>query len=36
MHCALHIIGSMKDSWNMKRHYIEGAKHNVQRRARLL
>jgi hypothetical protein len=29
MHCALHIIGSMKDSWNMKRHYIEGAKYNV-------
>jgi hypothetical protein len=24
MHCALHIIGSMTDSWNMKRHYIDG------------
>jgi hypothetical protein len=24
MHCALHIIGSMTDSWNMKRLYIEG------------
>jgi hypothetical protein len=25
MHCALHIIGSMTDSWNMKRHYVEGS-----------
>lgn len=25
MHCALHIIGSMTDSWDMRRLYIEGA-----------
>jgi hypothetical protein len=28
MHCATHIIGSMTDSWNMKRHYIEGIQHS--------
>lgn len=24
MHCALHIVGSMSDSWNMQRLYVEG------------
>jgi hypothetical protein len=25
MHCALHIIGFMSDSWNMQRLHVEGA-----------